>query len=106
MPISQWSTTAGTNATAADNINWSEGQAPSTVNNSSRQEMADVADWYRNDAEWIDRNDTVAFSSGTILSFTSANLKSIYNVGRRIRTVSATPGTLFGGNHGIIYKRC
>lgn len=96
MSIAQWSTTPGSNANAADNINWAEGQAPSSVNNSSRQEMTDVADWYRNDAEWIDRNDTVAFSSGTILSFTSANLTGIYSVGRRIRTVSSTPGTLHG----------
>lgn len=98
MAISQWSTTAGNNASGVDNINWAEGQAPSTVNNSARQEMADVAVWYRTDGEWIDRNDTVAFSSGTILSFTSQDVTSIYNVGRRIRTVSATPGTL----HGLI----
>lgn len=96
MSIAQWSTTAGNNASGVTNINWAEGQAPSTVNNSARQEMADVAVWYRTDAEWIDRNDTVTFSSGTILSFTSQNVTSIYNVGRRIRTVSATPGTLFG----------
>jgi hypothetical protein len=38
-----WSTTAASNSTADTNINWAEGQAPSTVNNSSRAVMAAVA---------------------------------------------------------------
>ena len=96
MSISQWSTTAGNNASAADNVNWAEGQPPSSVNNSARQEMADVATWYRTDGEWIDRNDAVAFSSGTIVTFTGTNVTSIYNKNRRVRTVSSTPGTLHG----------
>ena len=45
MGIFQWSTTAAENDDAADDINWAEGQAPSTVNNSARQMMADVAEW-------------------------------------------------------------
>ena len=96
MTLAQWSTTAANNASGVTNVNWAEGQAPSTVNNSARQEMADVATWYRTDGEWIDRNDTVAFSSGTIVTFTGQDVTSIYNVGRRIRTVSATPGTMYG----------
>ena len=44
MGIYDWSTTASNNATVGS-INWQEGQAPSTVNNSARQEMADVAAW-------------------------------------------------------------
>ena len=35
-----WSTTAATNATADSAVNWAEGQAPSTVNNSARAVMA------------------------------------------------------------------
>lgn len=96
MTIAQWSTTPGNNATGVTNVNWAEGQAPSTVNNSARQEMADVATWYRNSAEWIDRNDTVAYSSGTIVTFTSQDVTSIYNVGRRIKVTASTPGTLYG----------
>lgn len=96
MPISQWSTSPANNASGVNNINWSEGQAPSTVNNSSRQEMTDIADWYRNDAEWIDRNDTIAFSSGTKVIFTGQDVTGLYSVNRRIRTVSSTPGTLHG----------
>ena len=44
MGIFDWSTTPSSNATVGS-INWAEGQAPSTVNNSARQEMADVAAW-------------------------------------------------------------
>lgn len=46
MTIDQWSTTPGNNASGVTGVNWSEGQAPSTVNDSARQVMADVADWY------------------------------------------------------------
>ena len=95
MGISQWSTSPASNATVG-NINWAEGQAPSTVNNSSRQEMTDVADWYRNSAEFIDRDDSATFVSGTSIKFTGTNLTSIYSVGRRLFLTAATPGTLFG----------
>lgn len=40
-----WSQTAGTNATADSSIGWSEGQAPSTVNDSARSMMAVLAKW-------------------------------------------------------------
>jgi len=96
MTIAQWSTTAANNASGVTGINWAEGQAPSTVNNSSRQEMADVANWYRNTAEFIDRDDSAAFSSAAKIKFTGTDLTGIYKVGRRIFTTSSTPGTLHG----------
>lgn len=43
MAFSQWSTTAADNDDAATGINWAEGQLPSTINNSARQMMADLA---------------------------------------------------------------
>ena len=43
MTLYKWSTTAANNATADATINWAEGQAPSSVNNSARAEMAAVA---------------------------------------------------------------
>lgn len=46
MSMSQWSTTAANNASGVTSVNWAEGQAPSTVNDSARQVMADVANWY------------------------------------------------------------
>ena len=41
-----WSTTAANNASiTGSSINWSENQAPSTINNSAREEMREVALW-------------------------------------------------------------
>lgn len=45
MSVSQWSTTPSSNASGVTNVNWAEGQAPSTVNDSARNMMADVAGW-------------------------------------------------------------
>lgn len=39
----KWSRTAASNATADSNVNWSEGQAPSSVNDSARSLMASAA---------------------------------------------------------------
>jgi len=96
MTISQWSTAPANNASGITGINWAEGMPPADVNNSARQQIADVATWYRTDGEWIDRDDAVTFSSGTKVLLTSQDVTSIYNVGRRVRTVSSTPGTLYG----------
>jgi len=38
-----WSATAATNATADSAVNWAEGQAPSSVNDSARAMMAAMA---------------------------------------------------------------
>lgn len=45
MSIYDWSTTAASNSNAAPGIGWAENQAPSTVNDSARAMMADVATW-------------------------------------------------------------
>lgn len=43
MTLYKWSQTAASNATADSTINWQEGQAPSSVNDSARAMMASVA---------------------------------------------------------------
>src|SRR5215216_8151553 len=43
MTLYKWSKTAENNATADPSINWQEGQAPSSVNDSGRAMMASVA---------------------------------------------------------------
>lgn len=48
MAFFKWSKTAATNASADSTINWAEGQAPSSVNDSARAMMARTAE-YRDD---------------------------------------------------------
>ncbi len=43
--VSTWSTTAASNSTADPAVNWAEGQAPSSINDSARSLMASVAKW-------------------------------------------------------------
>ena len=43
MSLYKWSQTAENNATADSSINWQEGQAPSSVNDSGRAMMASIA---------------------------------------------------------------
>jgi hypothetical protein len=45
MGIQSWSTTAADNDDSDATINWTEGQQPSTVNNSARAMMAVIAAW-------------------------------------------------------------
>jgi hypothetical protein len=45
MSFWKWSKTAATNATADSTVNWAEGQAPSSVNDSARAMMAAAAKW-------------------------------------------------------------
>jgi microcystin-dependent protein len=45
MAFWSWSRTAGSNATADSTINWAEGQAPSSINDSARAMMARTAEW-------------------------------------------------------------
>lgn len=45
MPVWIWSTNPNNNTTADPNINWAEGQSPSSYNDSARQMMAQLAGW-------------------------------------------------------------
>lgn len=83
MPFSQWSTTPADNATGVTDINWQEGQAPSSVNNSARQMMADLA---------------TAFGTGATVQFTAIELGHATQ-----NTLTASGGNLSIENN-VVYR--
>jgi hypothetical protein len=92
MSLWQWSTTPASNATAGA-INWAEGQAPSTVNDSARQMMADVAAWFQS-PEWLNYGLTPTYLNATQFSL-AGNQTALYSVGRRVQAF-VTAGTVYG----------
>ena len=94
MAVKDWSTTAGNN-TAPGDVNFAEGQLPSTLNNSMRQVLADL----RVDLEeggWFNYGHTTTYASATTFTIASTNVTAIYTVGRRIRAVGSSTGTIYG----------
>ncbi|WP_157639441.1 tail fiber domain-containing protein [Burkholderia ubonensis] len=100
MALWQWSITAANNATADPSINWQEGQAPSTVNDSARAMMAAIATWYQA-PEWLNLGDTPTYVSGTQFTVPT-NRTSAYTVGRRVRAFVAA-GTIYGSISASAY---
>ncbi len=88
-----WSGTPVTNATADSNVNWAEGQAPSSVNDSARAMMASAA-------KWRDDNNTTLITSGTTSALTlvtnqvEAALTAGYTVAVTFGTAVDTGATL------------
>ena len=94
MAVKDWSITAGNNTTPGS-VNFAEGQLPSTVNNSMRQVLADL----RTDMEdggWFNYGHTTTYASATTFTVASTNVTTIYTVGRRIRAVGSSTGTIYG----------
>ena len=99
--IGKYDTTAGSNsATASNSVSVAEGMLPSNINNALRDIMADIRQFY-NSAEWIEYGDgagtyTPAYASSTSFTIAGANVTSVYHVGRRVKVVASTPGTIYG----------
>lgn len=71
--VASWSTTAATNSTADSAVNWAEGQAPSSVNDSGRAMMASVAKWRDDISGTITTGGTsTAYTATTNQSFATA----------------------------------
>jgi hypothetical protein len=97
--IKDYSTTALTNTTVGG-INIAEGMLPSNINNAFRAITADIREWY-NDSQWViygdgDSTFTIAYGSATTFTVASADVTTFYHVGRRVKAIAATPGTIYG----------
>ena len=86
--IQKWSKTAASNSSADPDINWAEGQAPSTVNNSARSVMQGVANW---------RDDTsgqLTLAGGTTAyTLTTNSVNTAYADGLRVHAVVNSSNT-------------
>lgn len=97
--IKDYSSTAGGN-TSVGGISIAEGMLPSNINNAFRAMTADIREWY-NDSQWVIYGDgdsafTVTYASSTSFTVSSADVTSFYHVGRRVKAIAATPGTIYG----------
>jgi len=99
MAIGDWSTTAASNLNAVTGVNFDEGQSPSSVNDSARELMAQVATWYQ-DAEWRDMGDTPTRTGNTTFTV-PGDRKSVYVANRPIRCTDSS--TLYGYITGSTY---
>lgn len=95
MGIESYSTTPANNSSAPP-MGWPEGMAPSAVNDTGRQMMADIRAWYEA-AEWIDFGHGHVYVSGTQFTIGGGiDRTPAYHVGRRIRGQGAVTGTIYG----------
>lgn len=80
--IYDWSTTAASNNTAGSG-NWSEGQAPSTVNDAARATMADVAKWrdFLGGAKVSSGTDTITLTSGLSITAYAQGMMFAFEAG-------------------------
>ena len=101
--IASWSTTAASNATADSAVNWAEGQAPSTVNNSGRGMMASGAK-YRDDIEGslTTGGTSTAFTVTTNQSFASLTALDGNQLALKFHLTAGTNATL--GGDGLTAK--
>lgn len=111
--IDSWSTTPATNATAdGGSINWAEGQPPSSVNNTARQMCADIRA-RMNDLVWFQYGTgdqgagnlavPAVYSSGTVFTIAGADVTAAYHIGRRVRAVGVSTGTIYGTISNSVY---
>ncbi|PDT58882.1 phage tail protein [Bradyrhizobium diazoefficiens] len=85
--VAWWSQTASNNATQDSNINWAEGQAPSSVNDSARSMMASTA-------RWRDDISGAITTGGTSTAYTVSSNQSFDSLSRLAGQVIAfTPHT-------------
>ena len=97
--IKDYSTTAASNTTVGS-ISVAEGMLPSNINNTFRGLAAEIREWY-NDSQWViygdgDNGFTITYASATSFTVSGVDVTSYYHVGRRVKAIATTPGTIFG----------
>jgi hypothetical protein len=97
--IKDYSSTAGSN-TSIGGISIAEGMLPSNINNAFRGLTADIREWY-NDSQWViygdgDSTFTITYASSTSFTVSSADVTSFYHVGRRVKAIGSSTGTIYG----------
>jgi hypothetical protein len=97
--IKDYSTTASSNTTIGS-ISVAEGMLPSNINNAFRGLAAEIREWY-NDSQWViygdgDNGFTITYASATSFTVAGVDVTSFYHVGRRVKAIATTPGTIFG----------
>lgn len=92
--LKDYSVTAANNNTAPPD-GWPEGMPPSKVNDSAREMMARLREWYQ-DGQWINDGKTKTFVSGTQFKLTGSDETAIYSVGRRVEAIGSTTGKIYG----------
>ena len=107
--IGKYDTTAGNNsATSSNSVSVAEGMLPSNINNALRDMMADIRQFY-NSVEWIEYGDgagtyTPAYASSTSFTIAGVDVTSAYHVGRRVKVVASTPGTIYGSITAVAFS--
>lgn len=95
----QWSRTASTNANSDPSINWAEGMSPSSINDSARAMMAEIAK-YRDDISGVNgtAGSSTAYTLGVFQSiFTPVNGQMLGFVAHTTNGVAATMNVNGGG---------
>jgi hypothetical protein len=97
--IKDYSTTASSNTTIGS-ISVAEGMLPSNINNAFRGLAAEIREWY-NDSQWViygdgDNGFTITYASATSFTVAGVDVTSFYHVGRRVKAIATTPGTIYG----------
>ncbi len=92
--INKYSITPASNNSVSPN-GFPVGMPPSGVGGSARQIMAEIRRWYE-DPSWIDYGYTYAYVSGTSFKVSASDVTANFVVGRRVRIVGTTTGTIYG----------
>lgn len=93
MSVKNWSTTPASNA-SVDSISWAEGQLPSTVNDSSREEMAQLKEWYNLITTGTVSGTVGGTADAITLTTTPSPFQAAYAVNQRFLFKASGPNTV------------